>query len=220
MMQDADDATLMRALRDADPLRQTALDAGARHRLEQSWRNAAGTPAAERRTWRQTTEGHGRRLHLVAAAIAVFVVVIGGVVLSNLVTQRGARPQGGGHSRAGRRRGRRLVSCHRAIRRRVDAADDALRERVRAALDADEDVASYRFLDVPPPELDDDQATPVDDRLFIVAARYRDDVDIDAKIAADPGPVMDVEVGTPTVSGEEWAHVCSFSASDWIELDG
>jgi hypothetical protein len=162
----------------------------------------------------------GRRLHLVAAAIAVFVVVIGGVVLSNLVTQRGARPQGGGHSRAGCRRGRWLIPCHRAIRRRVDAADDALRERVRAALDADEDVASYRFLDVPPPELDDDQATPVDDRLFIVAARYRDDVDIDAKIAADPGPVMDVEVGTPTVSGEEWAHVCSFSASDWIELDG
>jgi hypothetical protein len=101
MMLYADGATLMRALRDADPLRQTALDAGARHRLEQSWRNAAGTPAAERRTWRQTTEGHGRRLHLVAAAIAVFVVVIGGVVLSNLVTQRGARPQGVGTAEPG-----------------------------------------------------------------------------------------------------------------------
>jgi hypothetical protein len=96
MMHDVDDATLMQALRDADPRRGSTHDDRARHRLEQSWREAMTAPAG-RSARRRTIGAPGRTLHPIAVAIVAVVVLAGGVLVSNIATRRGAvQPDAGG----------------------------------------------------------------------------------------------------------------------------
>lgn len=83
-MHDADDTTLMRALRDADPVDPRALGTPARARLEESWRDAMRSTAGG------GADGWTRRpLQLVAAMIAFVIVLGGGIVLWGLATERG-----------------------------------------------------------------------------------------------------------------------------------
>jgi hypothetical protein len=91
MMHDADDATLMQALRDADPLRGSTLDDRARHRLEQSWREAIAASAGSSAR-RRAIGARGRTLQPIAAAIMALVILTGGVIVSNIVTRRGEGP--------------------------------------------------------------------------------------------------------------------------------
>ena len=88
MLHDADDATLMQALRDADPLHGSTPDDRTRRRLERTWRQARERPV-DGGTPRRHTIGAGRTgLQPVAAAIMALVLVAGGVTLANLVAHR------------------------------------------------------------------------------------------------------------------------------------
>jgi hypothetical protein len=95
MMHDEDDATLMQALRDADPLRGSTLDDRARHRLEQSWREAMTAPEGSSAP-RRAIGARGRALQLIAAAITAVVILAGGVLVSDIVARRGAVQPGAG----------------------------------------------------------------------------------------------------------------------------
>jgi hypothetical protein len=96
MMHDVDDATLMQALRDADPLRGSTLDDRARHRLEQSWREVMAAPEGSSALQR-TIGARGRTLQPIAAAITALVILAGGVLVSSIATRRGAvQPNAGG----------------------------------------------------------------------------------------------------------------------------
>jgi hypothetical protein len=94
------------------------------------------------------------------------------------------------------------------------AAGDPLRERLREVLNAEDGVASYKFLDKPTPKqdkIDDTQARP-DDRLFIVAVRLRD-VNFRA-----PDRLLNVSAGS--LFGQSYADLCSVASAEWIELEG
>ena len=95
MMHDVDDATLMQALRHADPRRESTLDDRARHRLEQSWREAMAAPEG-RSALRWATVAPGRTLQPVAAAIMAVIILASGVLLSNITAQRGTGQPGAG----------------------------------------------------------------------------------------------------------------------------
>jgi hypothetical protein len=88
MLHDADDATLMQALRDADPLRGSTPDDHTRHRLERTWRRAREWPVDDGTPRRRTIGAGGTGLQPVAAAIMAVVLLAGGVLVSNVVAQR------------------------------------------------------------------------------------------------------------------------------------
>jgi hypothetical protein len=96
MMHDVDDATLMQALRDADPLRGSTLDDRARHRLEQSWREAMTAPEGSSAP-RRAIGARGHTLQPIATVIMAVVILAGGVLVSSIATRRGAvQPDAGG----------------------------------------------------------------------------------------------------------------------------
>jgi hypothetical protein len=89
-MHDADDATLMQALREADPLKQHTLDADTRLRLERSWSQARDVSLAGTWTERQAAARHGRLLQLAAVVMAAMVVLAAGGTLWAVIGQRSA----------------------------------------------------------------------------------------------------------------------------------
>jgi hypothetical protein len=96
MMHEVDDATLMQALRDADPLRGSTVDDRARHRLERSWREAMAEPEGGSAP-RRVIGARGRTLQPIAAVITAVVILASGVLVSNIVMRRGAvQPDPGG----------------------------------------------------------------------------------------------------------------------------
>jgi hypothetical protein len=119
MMHDVDDATLMQALRHADPRRGSTLDDHARRRLEQSWREAMaapeGSPARPR-----TIGALGRSVQPVAAAIMTAVILAGGVLVASVVAQRGEGVTDTQPDAAG------VEGSYRAVQQRWDMVDTFL----------------------------------------------------------------------------------------------
>jgi hypothetical protein len=89
MRHDVDDATLMQALRDADPRRGATHDDRARRRLEQSWREAMAAPEGGSAP-RRASGPRRRTLQPIAAVITAAVILASGVLVSNVVTRRGS----------------------------------------------------------------------------------------------------------------------------------
>jgi hypothetical protein len=101
MMHDVDDATLMQALRDADPLSGSTLDDRTRRQLEHDWRQAMAPPVEDSSARPRTIGALGASVQPVAAAIMALVIIAGGVLVTNVVAQRGegvtdTKPDAGG----------------------------------------------------------------------------------------------------------------------------
>jgi hypothetical protein len=91
-----------------------------------------------------------------------------------------------------------------------------------AELEGDEDIASYEFLDVPAGEQVANVPVP-DNRLFVVAVRFGDDVSEGGAVEETMQRLSAFDAGSfeeraSDSQGHAW--VCGNALASWIELDG
>lgn len=99
-------------------------------------------------------------------------------------------------------------------------AEDGLRDRLATILNEEPNIAASEFVPMPTPEHDkiDGGPPPREDRLFVVAVRFRDTADAEVTYDRVSDRLGDVTVDV--TDGDEFAYTCSVGTVGWIELAG